>query len=218
MIEIKVTIEAPELSGAILKLAEAMSLKSVTDLKPAGVSAEPEEKTDKPARSTKKAATQPDNAAPAPAAQPQPMQQAPVQAPVQQTAAAPAPQPAAQPAYTQPAYPVYPAAQMGAYMQPAPAQPVYPATYPQQTYPQPVPVAQPAPAPVNAEPPKAVPTAVPGYKLEQLMQGGAQLASMGRGAEARQLLNSFNCESLTQLKPELYAAFAQQLIALGARI
>lgn len=216
MIEIKVTIEAPELSGAILKLAEAMSLKSVTDLKPAGVSAEPEEKTDKPARNTKKAAAQPD-AAPAPVAQPQPVQQAPAPSPVQPTAAAP--QPAAQPTYPQqPSYPVYPAASMGAYQQPAPANPVYPAAYPQQTYPQPVPVAQPAPAPVNAEPPKTVPTAVPGYKLEQLMQGGAQLASMGRGADARQLLTSFGCESLTQLRPENYAAFAQQLIALGARI
>ncbi len=91
--------------------------------------------------------------------------------------------------------------------------------------PAPVPVAAPAPvapAPVptaNPTPaPAAVPTAAPTYTLGALARAGAALAQSGKMQEAVSLLAKYGVQTVNQLKPEQYGAFATELRALGAQI
>lgn len=89
----------------------------------------------------------------------------------------------------------------------------------------PVPAAPPAPAtapaPVATAPvsaPAAVPTAAPTYTLDALARAGAALAQAGKMNEALAVLAKYGVQSVNQLKPEQYGAFAAELRALGAQI
>lgn len=89
----------------------------------------------------------------------------------------------------------------------------------------PAPVAPPvpaaAPAPVATAPaavPAAVPTAAPTYTLDALARAGAALAQAGKMNEALAVLAKYGVQSVNQLKPEQYGAFAAELRALGAQI
>lgn len=83
----------------------------------------------------------------------------------------------------------------------------------------PAPVATPAPAaPVPAAAPAAVPTAAPTYTLDALARAGAALAQAGKMQEALALLAKYGVQTVNQLKPEQYGAFATELRALGAQI
>lgn len=114
-------------------------------------------------------------------------------APVPVAAPAPAPVPTPAPALVAPA-PTVPAAA------PAPA----PAT--------------PAPATASTPAPTAVPTSAPTYTIEQLAKAGAVLAQSGRMQDALSLLARYGVQTVNQLKPEQYGAFATELRALGAQI
>ena len=77
------------------------------------------------------------------------------------------------------------------------------------------------PAPVAApEPtvPTAVPTAAPTYTLDALARAGAALAQAGKMQEALALLAKYGVQTVNQLKPEQYGAFATELRTLGAQI
>jgi len=78
--------------------------------------------------------------------------------------------------------------------------------------PAPVPAATPAPTPA------AVPTAAPTYTLDALARAGATLAQSGKMQEALALLAKYGVQTVNQLKPEQYGAFATELRALGAQI
>lgn len=90
--------------------------------------------------------------------------------------------------------------------------------------PVPVPVAVPAPVapapvvPAAAPAPAAVPTAAPTYTLDALARAGATLAQSGKMQEALALLAKYGVQTVNQLKPEQYGAFATELRALGAQI
>ncbi len=103
--------------------------------------------------------------------------------------------------------------------QPPVAVPTAVATVPN---PAPVPVAAPAPVapvPVPAAPPAPiVPTAAPTYTLDALARAGATLAQSGKMQEALALLAKYGVQTVNQLKPEQYGAFATELRALGAQI
>lgn len=83
-----------------------------------------------------------------------------------------------------------------------------------------VPSAAPAPAapPTPATAPAAVPTAAPTYTLDALARAGAALAQAGKMNEALAVLAKYGVQSVNQLKPEQYGAFAVELRALGAQI
>ena len=72
----------------------------------------------------------------------------------------------------------------------------------------------PAPAPVAAP----APTAAPTYTLDALARAGAALAQAGKMQEALALLAKYGVQTVNQLKPEQYGAFATELRALGAQI
>lgn len=95
----------------------------------------------------------------------------------------------------------------------APQVPAAPAVVPT-----PVPVAAPAPVPVATPAPAAVPTAAPTYTLDALARAGATLAQSGKMQEALALLAKYGVQTVNQLKPEQYGAFATELRALGAQI
>lgn len=87
--------------------------------------------------------------------------------------------------------------------------------------PNPAPVAAPAPAPAAPIPtaaPAAVPTAAPTYTLDALARAGAALAQAGKMEQALALLAKYGVQTVNQLKPEQYGAFATELRALGAQI
>ncbi len=101
-----------------------------------------------------------------------------------------------------------------------PASAVAPAPVaPAPTAPAPVAPAPIAPAPVApAAAPAAVPTAAPTYTLDALARAGAALAQAGKMQEALALLAKYGVQTVNQLKPEQYGAFATELRALGAQI
>lgn len=86
--------------------------------------------------------------------------------------------------------------------------------------PAPAPVAAPAPtaAPPVAPAPAAVPPAAPTYTLDALARAGATLAQSGKMEAALALLARYGVQTVNQLKPEQYGAFATELRALGAQI
>lgn len=83
------------------------------------------------------------------------------------------------------------------------------------------PIAPPVPSAIpqpTAVPPSAVPTAAPTYTLDALARAGAALAQAGKMQDAVNLLAKYGVQSVNQLKPEQYGAFATELRALGAQI
>lgn len=85
----------------------------------------------------------------------------------------------------------------------------------------PAPVASAVPAPAAAPaavPTAAVPTAAPTYTLDALARAGAALAQAGKMNEAMAVLAKYGVQTVNQLKPEQYGAFAAELRALGAQI
>lgn len=108
---------------------------------------------------------------------------------------------------------------------------------------QPIPVVQPAPvvqqtpavqstpvvqqtpvqvAPVTPQsvPPvqNTVPTSTPSYALDDLARAAMTLMDTGRQAELQALLAAFSVNSLPELQPERYGAFATALREKGAQI
>jgi len=63
-----------------------------------------------------------------------------------------------------------------------------------------------------------VPTAAPTYTLDQLARAGAALAQSGKMEQALALLAKYGVQTVNQLKPEQYGAFATELRALGAQV
>lgn len=63
-----------------------------------------------------------------------------------------------------------------------------------------------------------MPTAAPTYTLDALARAGAALAQAGKMNEALAVLAKYGVQSVNQLKPEQYGAFAVELRALGAQI
>ena len=92
------------------------------------------------------------------------------------------------------------------------AAPVAPAPAPA---PMPTPAPAPAPAPTPAP---AVPSAAPTYTLDALARAGATLAQSGKMQEALALLAKYGVQTVNQLRPEQYGAFATELRALGAQV
>ena len=70
------------------------------------------------------------------------------------------------------------------------------------------------PAPVTP----VVPTGAPVYTLDQLARAGAALAQAGKMNEALALLAKYGIQTVSQLKPEQYGAFATELRALRAQV
>ncbi len=94
--------------------------------------------------------------------------------------------------------------------QPAPITPMPPT-------PTAVPIA--APVPVQVPMPAAVPVATtPGYTLEQLGKAGAALVDAGKRDQLIALLQRRGIQTLSQLDPSQYGAFATELRGLGAQI
>lgn len=82
--------------------------------------------------------------------------------------------------------------------------------------PNPGPTVNPAPSPAVSSAP--IPTATPTYTLDALARAGAALAQAGKMQEALTLLAKYGVQTVNQLKPEQYGAFATELRALGAQI
>ena len=114
------------------------------------------------------------------------------------------------------AVPQIPAAPAPAAVNPTAAQPPVAAPAAAATVPNAVP-APVAPAPSTA-PAAAVPTAAPTYTLDALARAGAALAQAGKMNEAVAVLAKYGVQTVNQLKPEQYGAFATELRALGAQI
>lgn len=90
---------------------------------------------------------------------------------------------------------------------------------------QPIPVVQQTPvqvAPVTPQsvPPvqNTVPTSTPSYALDDLARAAMTLMDTGRQAELQALLAAFSVNSLPELQPERYGAFATALREKGAQI
>lgn len=70
-----------------------------------------------------------------------------------------------------------------------------------------------------ASPAPAVPVASPpAYTLDQISRAGAALLDANKMDLLLALLNRYNVQAITQLRPEQYGAFATELRALGAAI
>ena len=91
--------------------------------------------------------------------------------------------------------------------QPALQTPVYLSNVP--------PVVQPVAPPPPANP---VPVAGPTYTLDQLAKAGATLAQAGKMEQCMALLAKYNVQTVNQLHPDQFGAFATELRALGAQI
>ena len=90
---------------------------------------------------------------------------------------------------------------------------------PIQTAPAPIPP-NPAQAmpPVQPAAPQGVPTQTPQYTLENLAQAAVQLQDAGRTPDLITLLQKYGVQSMTQLDPSVFGAFATDLRGLGAQI
>lgn len=78
------------------------------------------------------------------------------------------------------------------------------------------PVAAAAPSPA-AEAPTAPAPAPTAYTMDDLGRAGATLIDAGKMPQLIALLGKFGVQAVTQLKPEQFAAFADELKALGAK-
>lgn len=118
------------------------------------------------------------------------------------------------------AVPQIPATPAPAAVNPTAAQPPVAASAAAATVPSavPAPVTPTPTAPAPAAAPAAVPTAAPTYTLDALARAGAALAQAGKMNEAMEVLAKYGVQTVNQLKPEQYGAFAAELRALGAQI
>ena len=199
MFEAKLTIEAPGLTTAINRLADAIAYSRAPATAPSTNSANP----------TPGAVNM---GAPTPA-QPTgtPVPASPMTCP---TASPSNPANPTQAGFAAPA-------QTG-----APAAPTAGPTsaYPSNPYPGQAPAAAPgpvAPAAPTAAPAQAtgVPLApAPQYTVDQIMQAGATLMDAGKVNELMNLLHSFGVQAVMDLKPEQLGAFATAMRELGAKI
>lgn len=195
-LQITVTINAPELSHAILELAGVLTMlvSAETGLLSLKHHATAQDLAQQASQQVAQA-----TAAQAAAAQGAPLAQpAPVQAPTWEQ------YPTAPPA------PAYPPLHLAS--PPVPVQPPAPVQQPAAAS-----VQQPAAAPVAA-PVAPVPTAVQGYTQDQLAVAATQLVDQGRRVELVGLLNAFGVPALTALPREQYGNFATQLRAMGAKL
>ena len=77
----------------------------------------------------------------------------------------------------------------------------------------------PAPtAPATHQTPGVPVAAAPTYTLEQLAKAGASLVQAGKMEQALALLARYGVQTVNQLKPEQYGAFATELRAIGAQL
>lgn len=194
MFEAKLTIEAPGLTNAINRLADAIAYSCA----PAAIpSANPTPgQTAVPTGAPAAPATAQPTGVPAPAAS--------------MTGPAAAP--------SNPANPT----QGAGYASTAPTgAPVAPmagptAAFPSNAYPGPVSPTAPTAPPAQ---PTGVPLApAPQYTVDQIMQAGATLMDAGKVNELMNLLHSFGVQAVTDLKPEQLGAFATAMRELGAKI
>lgn len=203
MIELKVTVDAPELSAAINHLAEAIESKG-TD-----IPAAPAKNSRSKKAAAKTAPDAPAASAPAPSepvTPPIPVEQSPVTVqPAQTPVAAPAQRPA-------------PAAPVATPMMPQPVATATPVMTPpaapvtQQFIPQPA--AAPAPAPVAPAQPQQS-----GVTLEQIINAAMPLMN-SNPAFAMQLqgiLAKYGVQAVTQIPKEYLPNVAADLAALGAK-
>ena len=65
---------------------------------------------------------------------------------------------------------------------------------------------------------QSVPTTTPSYTLDDLARAAVTLMDTGRQAELQALLVAFGVNSLPELQPEKYGAFATALREKGAQI
>lgn len=79
---------------------------------------------------------------------------------------------------------------------------------------------QAAPVTPQSVPPvkNTVPTSTPSYVLDDLARAAMTLMDTGRQAELQALLAAFSVNSLPELQPERYGAFATALREKGAQI
>ena len=198
MFEAKLTIEAPGLTNAINRLADAIAYSHA----PAAIpSANPTPgQTAVPTGAPAAPATAQPSGVPAPAA------------PMTGPAAAP----------SNPANPTQGAGYASTAPTGAPAAPMAGPTsaFPSNTYPgqAPGPVSPTAPTAPPAQP-TGVPLApAPQYTVDQIMQAGATLMDAGKVNELMNLLHSFGVQAVMDLKPEQLGAFATAMRELGAKI
>ncbi len=100
-----------------------------------------------------------------------------------------------------------PAPIMTAQQTAAPVQQPVAAPIPATTTAAPVPTQQPAPV-----------TAPAAYTMEQLVPAAGELVRLGKQPELVMLLGKYGAQSMTQLVPAQYDAFAADLRAMGAKI
>lgn len=80
------------------------------------------------------------------------------------------------------------------------------------------PVAAAAPSPVAEAPSAPAPAPAPtAYTMDDLGRAGATLIDAGKMPQLIALLGKFGVQAVTQLKAEQFAAFADELKALGAK-
>lgn len=190
MLEVKVTLEIPGVPEALNRLADAIASQDCGCKSGKAMDAINERLT--------AAMNAAETAAPA---------QIPVQPVPAQTAVAPTPAPAPAPAPVQAVAPT-PAAQTPAVPVQTPAVQPMPAQTPAGVAP------QPAPAPVPAAPAPAAKK----YTRDEIAKAGSVLASQGKIPELLALLNKYGVQSVVQLDPGKYDAFAGDLRALGAAL
>lgn len=104
-----------------------------------------------------------------------------------------------------------------------PVAPPAPTPAPQATNPMPTPeqMAAPAPAPqttVPAPAPAPVPTTERTYSADELQVAAVSLVDKGMMAQLQGLLQQFGVQSLPELTPDKYGAFATALRGMGASI
>lgn len=102
-----------------------------------------------------------------------------------------------------------------------PVAPPAPTPAPQATNPMPTPeqMAAPAPAPQTTVPaPAPVPTTERTYSADELQVAAVSLVDKGMMAQLQGLLQQFGVQSLPELTPDKYGAFATALRGMGASI
>ena len=207
MLELKVTIEAPGLSTAINRLADAIAYSRAPVPLPSTDPANPP-----PGAVGGVAPTAGPLAPPAPAA--------PVTGPTASPSNGATTNPT-QAGFAAPAQTGAPAAPMAGPTSAFPSNPpVNPTAAGVPTGAPTAPTgAQASTYPSNPTPQTGVPVAPgPQYTVDQIMQAGATLMDAGRVDELVNLLHTFGVQAVTDLKPEQMGAFATALRGLGAKI
>lgn len=88
----------------------------------------------------------------------------------------------------------------------------------QPTTPQAPPAQDPHSVPTTApQTPAQVPTTAPSYDVQKLAVAAMQLKDAGRIGEIQELIAKYGVDTIMQLKPEQYDAFAQDLISKGVK-